>query len=83
MKIRRGLFDVDGYWKKVLIDKSCELGVAIGFGFQPNASASSRGGAEVKQDWLIVTLGLGQRAIGVCNPLHGHSYSSVLINPYF
>src|SRR5690349_19716576 len=56
MEICRRFFDVEGYGKKILVDEICDLVIGIRFGLQPNACASSRGSAEVKQHRLAFSL---------------------------
>ncbi|HEY6249890.1 MAG TPA: hypothetical protein VI685_08000 [Candidatus Angelobacter sp.] len=72
MKIYRRLFDVEGYGKEIVVNEVCDFLVGVGFGFQPNTSASSRCGTEVKQDWLSIAFCLRQRGVGVFDPLHSH-----------
>lgn len=57
---------------EVLLDERRDLRVAIRFGFQPSACASSRGGAEVNQDRFVFRLRLGQSGINVFDPMHCH-----------
>jgi hypothetical protein len=61
MEIRGRVFYVDGYGKEILVDKLPNFLIGVRFGFQPNASASSRSGAEVQQDWFPGRLCLFQR----------------------
>jgi len=48
MKVGRMFLNVRFDRKEILIDKTRVFIVCIGFGLQPNASASSRSGAEVE-----------------------------------
>jgi len=73
VKLRRRLFNVDGDRKEILIDKIRGLLIGVRFGFQPNTSASSRRGAEIKQDWFSRRPGFSQRSLGIFDPLHGHT----------
>ncbi|HXD29644.1 MAG TPA: hypothetical protein VN643_00915 [Pyrinomonadaceae bacterium] len=56
MKVDCVFFDVRFYRKEIRIDEARDFIVGIGFGFQPNTGASSRGGAEVEQQRLLVGL---------------------------
>jgi hypothetical protein len=47
MEPRRMLFDVSFERNKVLMDEVCDLLVAVGLGFQPSTSASSRCGRKI------------------------------------
>ena len=74
VKLCRRLFNVDGDRKEILIDKIRSLLIGVRFGLQPNTSASSRRGAEIKQDWFSRRPGFSQCSLGVFDPLHGHTY---------
>ena len=58
--------------KEILIDEGRDFIVGIGFGLQPNARASSRSGAEVEQQRLLVSLRLSECHIDVFVPLNSH-----------
>jgi len=47
MEPRRVLFDVSFERHKILMDEVCDLLVAVGLGFQPSTSASSRCGRKI------------------------------------
>lgn len=83
MEMCRRFLDVDVYGKKILIDEVCQLVIAIGFGFQPNASPSGGGGTEVKQYGFVCAFGLRERSIRFFDPLHGHSRTSEVKNLCF
>jgi hypothetical protein len=46
---RRLLLDVDVDRYERLLDEGSDVGVGVGFGFQPNAGSSGGSGAEVEQ----------------------------------
>jgi hypothetical protein len=57
---------------EVLVDEGRGFLVSVGFGFQPNARASSRGGAEIYQQWFLRRLTFGECRVHVFVPLHSH-----------
>ena len=61
--------------KEILMDEGRDFIVGIGFGLQPNACASSRSGAEVEQQGLLVSLCLSEYRINVFVPLNSHFQS--------
>jgi hypothetical protein len=75
MKVRRFLFDIDGGWGKCFVDVLSQLRVTVGFGFQPNASASSWGRAEVKQRRPMFRLRLAKCGVKILEPIHCHRTS--------
>jgi hypothetical protein len=72
MEIGGMLFDVrlDGH--EILVDEGRGLIIGIGFGFQPNACASSRGGTEINQQWFLFRLRFCQRRVCVFVPFDSH-----------
>jgi len=58
--------------KEILVDEGRDFIIGIGFGLQPNACASSRSSAEVKQQGLLVSLCLSECRVYVFVPLHSH-----------
>ena len=67
--------DVRFYRKEILIDEARDFNIGIGFGFQPNACASSRSSTEVEQQRLLVSLCLSECGINVFVPLNSHFHS--------
>jgi hypothetical protein len=65
-------FDVRRDSHKILIDEPCGRIVRVGFGLQPNASASGRSRAEVNQRRSVVCFRLGKRSINVFVPFNSH-----------
>ena len=57
--------------------------VGVRFGLQPNTSASSRSGTEVKQDWFTVGFCFSQSGIGFFDPLHRHYVLHIPVILYF
>jgi hypothetical protein len=72
MEVGRVFLDVGFNRKEILIDEGRDFIVGIGFGLQPNASASSRSRAEVEQQGLLVSLCLSECRINVFVPLNCH-----------
>ena len=72
MEVNGVFLDVRFDGKEILIDEGRDFIVGIGFGLQPNACASSRSSAEVKQQGLFVSLCLSECGIDVFVPLHSH-----------
>ena len=72
-----GVFlDVDGEWNESLVDIGRELWVGVRFGFQPSACASSRCGAEIEQNGLVLCLRLSERGINIFVPGNSHGCTS-------
>jgi hypothetical protein len=80
MEVHGAFFDVGCYRKEILIDEGRDFIVGIGFGFQPNARASSRGRAEVDQQRLLFGLGLSECRIDVFVPVNSHCQSLLETN---
>jgi hypothetical protein len=72
MKIDGVFFDVRLKGHEVFVDERRDFPVSVGFGFQPNACASSRGGAEINEQWFLCRLSLGQGCVCILFPLHSH-----------
>ena len=72
MEVNGVFLDVRCDRKEILIDEGRDFIVGIGFGLQPNACASSRSGAEVEQQGLLVSLCLSECYIYVFVPLNSH-----------
>ena len=72
MKIGRVFLDVRFDCQEILVDKSRNFIVCVGFGLQPSACASSWSGAEVEQQRLLVSLCLSERGIYIFAPLNSH-----------
>jgi len=64
MEVGGMLLDVSGERDEVLVDKPGSLIVLIRFGFQPNAAASTWGGAEIDQHGFFA--GLRFRESSIC-----------------
>jgi len=73
MEPRRMLFDVSFERNKVLMDEACDFLVAVGLGFQPSTSASSRRRREVNQHRFVLRLGFGQSGIDILLPIDEHA----------
>ena len=58
--------------EKILIDEGRDFIVGVGFGLQPNAPASGRGGAEINQQRLLRGLCLGEGGINIFLPINSH-----------
>ena len=72
MEVNRVFLDVRCDRKEILVDEGRDFIIGIGFGLQPNARASSRSGAEVEQQRLLVSLRLSECHICVFVPLNSH-----------
>jgi hypothetical protein len=57
---------------EILVDERRGVIVSIGFGFQPNARASSRSSAEINEQRFLFLLGFGECRVCIFVPLHGH-----------
>ena len=79
MEIDRVFLYVGFDRKESLIDEIRDFSIGIGFGLQPNARASSRRGAEVEQQGLLVSLCLSECRIHVFVPLNSHFQSLLKI----
>ena len=79
MEVNGVFLDVRCDRKEILIDEGRDFIVGIGFGFQPNACASSRSGAEVEQQGPLVSLCLSECRINVFVPLNSHFQSLLKI----
>src|SRR5262249_11303603 len=66
------LLDVDPDREEVLGNGAGHVFVGIDLGFQPSASASGRGGAEIHEDRLLFGFRLRQSLVRVARPLNGH-----------
>jgi len=75
MEVHRVFLDVRCDRKEFLINEGRDFIVGIGFGLQPNACASSRSSAEVKQQGLLFGLCLSECCIYVFVPLNSHFQS--------
>jgi hypothetical protein len=75
MEVDGVFLDVRFYRKEIVIDEGRDFTVDIGFGLQPNTRASSRSGAEVEQQGLLVSLCLSECRINVFVPLNSHFQS--------
>jgi|SRR5579863_3313869 len=72
----RGMFlDVGLDRQKIRTDETRDTFIRVRLGFQPSASASSGGRAEINQDGLARSLRLGQCRIDVFTPLNRHILS--------
>jgi hypothetical protein len=68
----RMLFDVGFDRYEMLVDEvGCFL-IAVRLGFQPSASASSRGRTEIEQDRAVLLLRRRERLIRLSAPVHRH-----------
>jgi hypothetical protein len=72
MKVDWMFFDVGFDRDKIFVDKRRGRIVRIGFGLQPNASASGRSRAEVDQQRFVARFRLGERCIDVFVPFDSH-----------
>jgi hypothetical protein len=72
MKVSGMLFDVGFERNEVFVDEVSGFVVAIGFGFQPNTTASSGSGAKVDQYRFLVGLCLSERSVGICHKVDFH-----------
>ncbi|HXG93021.1 MAG TPA: hypothetical protein VNN73_11735 [Blastocatellia bacterium] len=72
VKARRVLFDMYFDGQEVFVDELGDLSVAVGFGLQPNASASSRGGAEINQQRFVLLFRITKRSINIFVPFDSH-----------
>jgi hypothetical protein len=77
MKIDRMFFDMCPERDKIFTDEPRGRVVGVGFGLQPNASASRGRRAEVDQQGFVARFRLGQRGIDIFVPFDRHLYSSV------
>jgi hypothetical protein len=73
MEPRRMLFDVSFERNKVLVNEVCDLFVAVGLGFQPSTSASSRCRRKINQHRFVLRFGFGQSRIDVFIPIDEHA----------
>lgn len=62
--------DVGGDGQEMLLDEGRGSGVGITLGFQPSASPSGGGGAEVEQQRALFGLGAGESVVHFGNPIH-------------
>jgi hypothetical protein len=72
MKIRGMFLDVRGEVYEVVVDEGRSFVVAIRFGFQPNAAASSGRGAEVNEHRLLTGFCFGQGSVCIFHPVYFH-----------
>ena len=72
MEVGGMFFDVGLDGHEILMDKRRSCVVRVGFGFQPNASNSVGGRAEVNQQRFVVRFRLGERCINVFVPFNSH-----------
>ena len=72
MEVGGVFFDVRLKGQKILVDEGRNLIVSVGLGFQPSASASSRGGAEINKQRLFRSFSFGQRRVGILFPFDCH-----------
>jgi hypothetical protein len=75
MEVDRVFFDVSFNGQEVLVDKGGDFSICVGFGLQPNASASGRRGAEVNEERSVLLLCLGQSGISIFFPFDSHLLS--------
>ena len=68
MEVDGMFFDVRFEGQEILIDEGRDLIVGVGFGLQPNARASSRGGAEINQQRSVLRFRFTERRVGVLAP---------------
>jgi hypothetical protein len=80
MEVGRVLLDVGLDRKEILIDEGRDFIVGLGFGLQPNASASSRSSAEVEHQGPLVSLCLSECRINIFVPLNSHFRSLLKSN---
>ena len=83
MEVDRVFVNVGFDRKEILIDEGRDFIVGIGFGFQPNARASSRSSAEVEQQRFFVSLCLSEYRINVFVPLNSHFQSLLKTNQIY
>jgi len=69
------LADISGEGDEIAVDRFGDLRVGVGFGFQPNASASSGRSGEVEQHGLVRLLGFGKGSFEIASPLDEHRAS--------
>jgi hypothetical protein len=67
------LFYVGTDRNEVFMDKRGDIAVGIGFGLQPDTTASTRRSAEIEQERLVPLPGLGKSSIDIFLPLNRHS----------
>ena len=72
MEVSGVFLDVCFDRKEILIDERRDFIVGIGFGLQPNARASSRSRAEIKQQELLSSLCLRKYRINIFLPFNRH-----------
>ena len=72
VKVSGTFFDIYADGQEIFIDEARGLFVGVRFGFQPNASASLRRGAKVKQQPSFACFRLRQRGISVFSPFNRH-----------
>jgi hypothetical protein len=58
---------------EVFVDKRGDIAVGIGFGLQPDTTASTRRSAEIEQERLAPLPGVGKSRIDIFLPLNRHS----------
>ena len=66
------LLDVCLYRQEILMDEGGDFIIRVGFGLQPNARASGRSRAEIKQQGHLSGPSLGERRINLFIPLDSH-----------
>lgn len=76
MEVSGVLFDMCFERHEVVVDERCRLVVAVRLSFQPSASASGRGRAEVDQQWFLLRFGFNECCISVFQPMYFHIGSS-------
>jgi len=59
-------------WQEILIDEVRDFVVCVGFGFQPNARASSGSRAEIKQQGHLRCRCLAECRINIFLPFKSH-----------
>jgi len=73
---RLGLFlDVDFDGDKVAADEVSDALIGVNLGFQPSATRSHRGGAEVEKSRLFALAGIRERGVNISNPVDRHKNS--------
>jgi hypothetical protein len=68
------LFDVRLQGEEIFVDEGGDFLVGVGLGFQPSASASSRGRTEINEQRLARRLSLRERRVGILFPFDCHPF---------
>lgn len=74
VKACRVFFDMDGRGDETFLDELLELGIGVRFGFQPNATGSSRSGAEIEQHGTVLGFRLAERSVNILDPIDRHEF---------